>query len=351
MNIYRFVLEKYDRCKKNRYTCPCCGHKREFTRYIDRVGTFVFPEYVGKCNRTNNCGYHYPPAEYFRDNPEALKELMDTGSSSGTNPVHSISHPVQHIQASCIEKRIMHISCADKWYERNNLFLFLRSKIGVKETTRLFQEYNVGTSKKWQGAATVFWQVTITGEIRTAKIMLYNKSNGHRVKEGYSRITWAHAELGYTEFNLEQCFFGEHLLSLYPDKTVGIVESEKSAIISAAYMQDFVWIASGGKNGCLNSRYHILRNRRICLFPDSKAYDSWYLFYTKLKAENYSVNISNLLERKTSEEQWNAGIDIADILLQQPLQEATLNYFLQNNPALKLLIDTFNLELVNNIHQ
>ena len=115
-------------------------------------------------------------------------------------------------------------------------------------------------------------------------------------------------------------------------------------------MQDFVWIASGGKNGCLNSRYHILRNRRICLFPDSKAYDSWYLIYMKLKAENYSVNISNLLERKTSEEQWNAGIDIADILLQQPLQEATLNYFLQNNPALKLLIDTFNLELVNNIH-
>ena len=240
MNTYRFVLEKYDRCKKNRYTCPCCNHKREFTRYIDLMGTFVFPEYVGKCNRANNCAYHYPPAEYFRDNPEALKELMDISSSSGTNPVPLVHRSIPPIQASCIEKRIMHISCIDKWYEQNNLFLFLRSKIGMKVTTRLFQEYNVGTSKKWQGTATVFWQVTINGEIRTAKIMLYNKNNGHRVKEGYSRITWAHTELGYTKFNLEQCFFGEHLLNLYPDKTVGIVESEKSAIISAAYMQDFV---------------------------------------------------------------------------------------------------------------
>lgn len=349
MNIYRFVLERYDRSKKNRYTCPCCSHKREFTRYIDLMGTFIFPEYVGKCNRANNCAYHYPPAIFFRDNPEALKDLMNTGNSSGNHPVPLVPRLIQPIQASCIEKIIMQISCANKWYNQNNLFLFLRNKIGKETTTNLFREYNVGTSKKWQGAATVFWQVTLNGEIRTAKIMLYNKTNGHRVKEGYSRIAWAHTELGYTEFHLKQCFFGEHLLNLYPNKTVGIVESEKSAIVSAAYMQDFVWIACGGKNGCLNSRYHILRERRICLFPDSKAYDTWYLFYMKLKAENYSISISNLLERKASDEQWNAGIDIADILLQQSLQEATLKNFLQSTPSLQLLIDTFSLDVSDNL--
>ena len=106
MNIYRFVLERYDRSKKNRYTCPCCGHKREFTRYIDLMGTFIFPEYVGKCNRANNCAYHYPPAIFFRDNPEALKDLMNTGNGSGNHPVPLVPRLMQPIQASCIEKEL-----------------------------------------------------------------------------------------------------------------------------------------------------------------------------------------------------------------------------------------------------
>lgn len=348
MGAYRFTLEKYDRSKKNRYTCPGCGHKREFTRYIDTVGSFVFPEYVGKCNRINNCGYHYPPAEFFRDNPEALEELLDTNDNTQTTAITFRQNPTIPKEVSYIEKKLMHASCAEHWYSHNKLFIFLISRIGTKETIKLFKEYNVGTSKKWNGAATVFWYVSIEGKIRTGKIMLYHE-NGHRVKEGYSRISWAHTEMNLKNFNLELCFFGEHLLNLYPDKPVGIVESEKSAIICAAYMKDLVWIASGGKNGCLNSRYHVLHNRKICLFPDSKAYDTWYRYYIKLKSESYSVTISNLLEYKTNEEQWNAGIDIADILLQQPLQEATLSYFIQSNPSLQLLIDTFSLELVNSI--
>lgn len=346
MGVYRFTLEKYDRSKKNRYTCPGCGHKREFTRYIDTIGSFVFPEHVGKCNRVNNCAYHYTPSEFFRDNPEALEELSDANDSVRTTT--SIPSSIKPKEISYIDKNIMHSSCIESWYKRNNLFLFLISKIGFQQTTDLFKEYNIGTSKKWTGNATVFWYVSVDGRIRTGKIMLYH-NNGHRVKEGYSRISWAHTEMNLTNFHLELCFFGEHLLNQYPDKAIGIVESEKTAIICTAYLKDFVWIATGGKGGCLNSRYHILHGRKICLFPDSKAYDAWHKFYMKLKSENYSVTISSLLEYKTNEEQWNAGIDIADILLQQPLQEATLNHFIQTNPALQLLIDTFSLELVNSI--
>lgn len=348
MGIYRFTLEKYDRNKKNRYTCPGCGRKKEFTRYIDTIGSFVFPEYVGKCNRVNNCAYHYTPSEFFRDNPEALEELSETSDNVRTTTIPSKHIPLKPKEISSINKSIMHASCSKQWYNHNNLFLFLISKMGTKETTKLFQEYNIGTSKKWNGAATVFWYVSIEGKIRTGKIMLYH-NNGHRVKEGYSRITWAHTEMKLENFNLELCFFGEHLLNLYPEKPVGIVESEKSAIICTAYIKDFVWIATGGKNGCLNSRYYILHDRKICLFPDSKAYDAWYRFHIKLKTENYSITISDLLEYKTNEEQWNAGIDIADILLQQPLQEATLNYFIQRNPSLQTLINVFDLELVSNV--
>lgn len=67
-----------------------------------------------------------------------------------------------------------------------------------------------------------------------------------------------------------------------------------------------------------------------------------------MRLDTHSTSSSNLLEFKTNEELWNAGIDIADILLQQSLQETTLTYFLQSNPCMQLLIDTFDLELCEN---
>jgi hypothetical protein len=353
MNKHRFTLEKYDRIKRNRYTCPVCAQKKEFTHYIDILGRFQFPANVGKCNRINNCGYHYTPSMFFRDNPEVLKELMNEENTSSTHhfsktifsPITSVNI-LQPNKPSYIEEKIMDVSCNTRWYTQNNLFNFLSSKLGIEEITQLFQEYHIGTSKKWNGGATVFWQVSMNEKIHAGKIMLYNQTNGHRVKEGYSRISWVHSELNIENFRLEQCFFGEHLLKQYPDKTVAIVESEKSALIAAAYMKNFIWLASGGINGCLNMRYPILRGRKICLFPDSKAYDFWYTFYIKLKSENFMITISDILENNTSKEQWDSGIDIADILLEQSPQEAILQFFLHTNPVLQDLIDTFRLELI-----
>lgn len=205
MGVYRFTLEKYDRSKKNRYTCPSCGRKKEFTRYIDTIGSFVFPEYVGKCNRVNNCSYHYTPSDFFRDNPEVLEELSDTDGKVNTKEIPSKQSAIKPKETSYIDKSIMHSSCAEHWYKHNNLFTFLISKLGTNEAIRLFKEYNIGTSKKW-GSGTVFWYVSVNGKIHSGKIMLYH-SNGHRVKEGYSRISWAHTEMNLKNFNLELCFF------------------------------------------------------------------------------------------------------------------------------------------------
>jgi hypothetical protein len=34
----------------------------------------------------------------------------------------------------------------------------------------------------------------------------------------------------YGDFELKQCYFGEHLLEKYPEKPVAVVESEKTAV-------------------------------------------------------------------------------------------------------------------------
>ena len=73
---YRFILEKY-RGISTRYTCPKCGRKHTFTRYIDTENNNQYlSERVGKCNRLDKCGYHYTPREYFTDNP-LLREKGD----------------------------------------------------------------------------------------------------------------------------------------------------------------------------------------------------------------------------------------------------------------------------------
>ncbi len=68
-NNYRYQLERY-RGRGTRYTCPQCGRKCTFTRYIDTENNNQYiSDNVGKCNRLDKCGYHYTPKQYFTDNP------------------------------------------------------------------------------------------------------------------------------------------------------------------------------------------------------------------------------------------------------------------------------------------
>ena len=81
MNTYRFILERY-RGISTRYTCPQCGRKHTFTRYIDTDNNNQYiSDNVGKCNRLDKCGYHYTPKQYFTDNPHKRdKYLVEDGS-------------------------------------------------------------------------------------------------------------------------------------------------------------------------------------------------------------------------------------------------------------------------------
>ena len=72
MTEYRFTLQKYKRGSK--LTCPKCGRKQCFVKYIDTEGQIIFPDYVGRCDHEHSCQYHYKPSDYFKDNPIILEE-------------------------------------------------------------------------------------------------------------------------------------------------------------------------------------------------------------------------------------------------------------------------------------
>ena len=338
MEKYKYHLEKYHPGSKK--SCPQCGRKVCFTRYVDACGDYVFPEYVGRCDHEHSCGYHFTPGDYFRENPA---ESISLPRKHVIMPKIS-SVPIKEQPPSFIDRSIMEQTLSH--YAINPLYTFLARCMGKEEADRLCSLYRIGTSRKWGGAA-VFWQVDCNGRVRTGKIMLYDATTGKRVKHPQPHVCWVHTEMRLKDYHLRQCFFGEHLLPLYPDRKVFVVESEKTSVIASHFMPDVLWIATGGKNGCFNERaITALADRDVVLMPDLGATQEWQARLPMLDKVCRSVSVNDIMETMATEEQRSQGLDIADFLLMEDTPQMILQKMIDRNPALQTLIDGLSLVLV-----
>lgn len=346
MNGYRFHLQKYRPGSKT--ACPECGRKSCFTRYIDEEGEISFPDNVGICDHINSCGYHYTPKEYFRDNPTVKERLngheRDVRVKSAVRTVPELELQISYLPYDWVEQSM-------RRYDINPLYRYFTKVMGKENTDRLFCLYRVGTSRMW-GGATVFWQIDRDDNVRAGKIMGYAAATGHRIKEPFNQVNWVHSVRKVQDFRIKQCLFGEHLLSdtsaAMSAKPVAIVESEKTALVAALFIPDFVWLATGGMHGCFNSEaMQVLKEREVILFPDLKATDGWRQRLPMLETICRRVTCSELLEKMATDEQRSLGLDIADFLLMEDTPQMILARMTQRNPALQTFIDTFGLELVD----
>jgi hypothetical protein len=207
-------------------------------------------------------------------------------------------------------------SCAR--YSENNFANWMTEVCGKPLAQEVFEMYYLGTSNKWDGAA-VFWQIDWKGNVRGGKIMAFDK-DGKRIKEPRSLITRVHSEMGLVDYKLKECFFGEHLLTINPSKQVCIVESEKTAMLCAVYMPQFVWIATGGKNGCnfnLKQYNHVLTGRDVTLYPDVGEEELWRERSSEIPGA--TVRISEYLSAIAQKEGNMKGQDLADYLPIHPV--------------------------------
>lgn len=350
MNGYRFHLQKYRPGSKT--DCPECGRKSCFTRYIDEAGEISFPDNVGICDHINSCGYHYTPKEYFRDNPAVKERLSERERSNHTptaarltaKPVPEQEPQISFLPSDWVEQS-MHR------YDINPLHRYFIRVMSKKDADRLFRLYRVGTSRMW-GGATVFWQIDRNGNVRAGKIMGYDAATGHRIKEPFNQVSWVHSVRKLPDFRMKQCLFGEHLLSdtsaTMSTKPVAVVESEKTALVAALFIPDFIWLATGGMHGRFNSEtMQVLGGREVVLFPDLKATEEWRQRLPMLESFCRRATCSDMLERIATGAQREAGLDIADFLLMEDTPQMILQQMIKRNPALQSLIDTFGLELVD----
>jgi len=310
-------LEPY-KGPSTRHECPSCHDRHSFSRYIDgNTGEIIHPS-VGRCDHEAGCGYHYPPKQYFKENPDRRTTFIPAIQSQPPR------RPEPPKEPGYIPEQYLTRSLGDG----SNLVAFLLhlfdSYTAESPTMeRLVQDYRLGVSKD---KSVIYWQIDQQGRIRTGKIMQYNPSTGKRIKDNPRAFDWVHARLKRMgklpdDFNLAQCLFGEHLLRCYPEKVVALVESEKSVLIGSGVFPDYVWLATGGRSQLSIDKLRVLRGRTVVMLPDTdldgSTYSLWIAKAKELAAMGCYVIVSDLLERQASPADREAKIDLADWLIRQ----------------------------------
>lgn len=312
MNTYRYKLQPYDDMA-SRFTCPACGAAHRFVRYIDTLTGHFLNEKVGRCERTESCGYHYTPRQYFDD----LRRLGITPP-----PVSAVPSPPEDkpVTFSTIPSGLLTGSALASQPEQTALLRFLtgRLHLSADQLRQLIATYRLQSATYGR---IVFPQIDAAGNCRTAKIMAYNPATGHRIKERLGSFNWLHRILISQgklsrDFRLRQCLFGEHLLPAHPLKPVGIVESEKTALICSLTYPKLLWLATGSKYNFTPDRFLPLSGRIINAIPDAGSYRFWTLkAKAVIRLVRCQFHVSDCIERAATLDEHQRGIDIADLIL------------------------------------
>ena len=88
-------------------------------------------------------------------------------------------------------------------------------------------------------------------------------------------------------------------------------------MLATPYIPSFIWLATMGLSYLTPDRMEPLRGRRIVLFPDAGCLDKWQAKANELRRLGYDVGVSEALEKKTTDDERHAGLDLADVLLRE----------------------------------
>ena len=355
MEVFRYSLDK----SSKKYVCPNCN-KKTFVLYNDtETGNYLTTDF-GKCDREQNCKYHKAPP---KGKKAYLIEFLSLNSISNKaykltdlNGIISIIPKSQILEQSKNDcwitewylktSIVNYLNSESKYFSNDeysfvnefktipppppvkpsfhslellnemyfespqidNLTEFLKSKFTSDEIFRAMQNYFITGANHFWNNATVFWQIDTSEQIRGAKLMLYDRFTGKRIKEPYNHINWLHKATKEPDFVLYQCLFGLHRINEDYQKTIAIVESEKTAIVMSIFLPEFIWLATGSKGNFKFELLEPLKKRNVISFPDKGEYNNWLNKATELNAFNFKIAVSDLLEQTEFEN----GFDLAD---------------------------------------
>ncbi len=287
--IYKFQLEKHPAIKG---TCPQCKKQKVFRYYQNASKEF------GICDRVNECGANFYPNSEISPQTEMLKPL---------EPKVITVYPTNQFCKATIEN------------QRSNFHQFCKTTETLKITDEHFLKWNCGTIEDktafvYQNKDQQFFNI----------VHIEYSENGKRNKE---KVPYSLKAKPGTKYPL--CLFGEHLLS--PDKTICVVESEKTAVIASFFYPQFDWLATGGANKLTDEKIEVLFGRQIFYLSDADIAGRENSTIKKLSAYELNYKIIHLFPNKTD------GFDLADAIIEglRPTIKSKVN-LLEKNTIIKI---------------
>lgn len=300
--------------------------------------------YSGDCFNLAAFHYNLDVVNDFTEICQKINQDLCLGLDSGqpTNYIPQIrSKPISEVK-----QEIKPIDCHDfdliekasnKAFYKQNVFVsyFLDFFEHDERAYQVLQMYYVGTSKK----GTCFPQINKQNKCSYVKIQPFyrnTKTDGDYTWQDCNRkhdyLTNLHSVLNLTDFNYNQCLFGEHLTNV--GKPIAVVESAKSALFGAVYFPQFVWVSTEGEGNFLNIRN--LAGKQVILFPDNNA--KWNERIEEIRPYLASVKVSNFLKNNEGNLPQSLGskADLADyFIFSKQCLRLTLNDFLPKGRHVK----------------
>jgi hypothetical protein len=260
-------------------------------KYIENTNGSYLDDEFGRCDRETNCAFH--------NTPKNIKVGIIVCYKPKLKPSF---HSYEILENSFLGD------------EKNNFIEFLKTLFTENEVKAVVSKYVIATSNYWKGA-TIFWQIDHDTNIHAGKILQYIPETGKRAKtqDGKGLINWVHSVHKTREFNLDQCLFGLHLIKETNQKTIALVESEKTAIIMSVFKPQYTWLATGSKQGFKQSLLEPIKQFKIVAFPDKSEYEDWYQRAIELNTVGFKISVCDFLELS----QYEKGSDLADVFIKE----------------------------------
>ena len=172
--------------------------------------------------------------------------------------------------------------------QRNTFIDFLLTLFEQPKVAAAVERYFIGGDSHGR---TIFPNLDQEGRCVGGAVIPY-LANGHRDKsKGASNI---HAELRRKDKTLptqgDQVLFGSHLLRLYPSASVGVVESQKSAVILSIIYPNLVWLATAGMTNFNERLLAPIYDRNVVCYPDVNGVQVWTQRAKDLPFKNIRVS-------------------------------------------------------------
>ena len=182
---------------------------------------------------------------------------------------------------------------------------------------RAAERFHLGRSKSGK---TIFWMIDDLGRCR----------DGHLGDSWVSVMLKARYPSAAPYICIEHCLFGLHQISLSSPTTgetvgefpsIGIVESERSAVILSEAQPRLIWLAYVYPSNFTVNQFEPLQGRKITLYPRADPDQAYYWAALELADQvrrlyDIDISVSSFLDDHASDAQKSANIDLVDYLFE-----------------------------------